>query len=60
MVVGLYRRAADAHVRPVEVEAEVMVGKSGPERCGCWAQAAVRKSKGAKRPAASRMGRRAG
>jgi len=33
VVVGRRRRAADAHVRPVEVEAEGVVGESGPGRC---------------------------
>jgi len=59
VVVGRLRRAADAHVRPVEVEAEAVVGKSGLERCGFWAQAATRTSEGEKKPAASRVGRRA-
>jgi len=60
VVVGRHRRAADAIVRPVVVEAEVVGGKSEPGRCGFRAQAAARKSKGAKRPAASRVGWRAG
>ena len=33
VVVGRRRRAADAIVRPVEVEAEGVVGESGPGRC---------------------------
>ena len=57
---GRRRRAADAGVRPVEAEAEIVAGKSWPGRCGFRAQAATRKSKGAKKPAASRMGRWAG
>jgi len=57
---GRRRRAADALVRPVVAGAEIVVGESGPGRCGFRAQAATRKSKGAKKPAASRMGRWAG
>jgi len=60
VVVGRRRRAADAIVRPVVVKAEVVVGRGEAGPGGLQAQAAARQSRGAKRPADSRAGRRAG